>query len=248
MCTKAKNDIDEKIFDFAYEMAMRDATMMKAYQGDKKAPKECKGAKEIVREYIDSLLNDTADNFYKAEDKFYKVEDEFEKTINEELGNPQPPKFTFGNCQKVINMTAKYIFIATYANKELRKNFENCHCPMDSIMINAVIGKLKEKIKEGELEYDGTKCESVNDFLEVINDKRELKIDNPNITYLRGSWSNIKKGGETIPPQYALFQEVVKYLAETYKKSEPDKKGVSPIEYDYLIWNSPDAGKENKEQ
>lgn len=236
--------VDDKIFDFIYEMAMRDATMQMAYKvnkgENKSAPKKCKGAKAIVRDYIDSLLNDTADNFYEVEDKF-------EKTINEELGNPQPPKFTFGNCQKVINMTVKYLYIATYANKELRKNFKNCHCPMDSIMIDAAIGKLKEKIKEGKLEYDGTKCESVNDFLEVINDKYALNIEKPNITYLRNSWSNIKKEGKTVPPQYALFQEAVKYLAETYKKSEPDKKGVSPIEYDYAVWNSRDENEANKE-
>lgn len=237
MCTKAKNDIDEKIFDFAYEMAMRDAIMMKAYQGDKKAPKECTKAKRILKEYIDSLL-------LRGEWDFYKIEEEFEEQIKKELGEQAEP-FTFGNCQKVINMTAKYIFIATYANEDLRKKFEKCHCPMDSIMINAVIGKLKEKIKEGKLEYDGTKCESVNDFLEAINDKRELKIDNPNITYLRGSWSKIERN---VSQQYKLFQEVVKYLAETYKKSEPDKKGVSPIEYDYLIWNSYDEDEKNKEQ
>lgn len=224
--------IDDEIFNFVYEMAMRDTTMMKAYQGDKKAPKECEGAKEIVREYIDSLI--------KGERwDFYGIEGQYEKAINSELKKRGTEPFTFGNCQKVINMTVKYIFIATYANKELRKNFEKCHCPMDSIMIDAVIGKLKKMINKGELEYDGTKCENVNDFLKVINDKRELKIDNPNITYLRGSWSNIKKGGETIPPQYALFQEVVKYLA--------DKRGVHPIEYDYVVWNSPDEDEENKE-
>lgn len=229
--------VDDKIFDFVYEMAMRDATMQMAYKvnkgENKSAPKKCKGAKAIIRDYIDSLLNDTADNF------FYEVEDKFEKTINEEMGNPQPPKFTFGNCQKVINMTVKYLYIATYANKELRKNFENCHCPMDNIMIK----KVKDELKIIAGEKGHRRCLETNKLLQNIiresdefKDAKEELFETLTINSIRGPWSQITQS-DNLP--YKLYQSVIKYLA--------DKQGVSPIEYDYAVWNSPDEDEENKE-
>ena len=53
--------------------------------------------------------------------------------------------FTFGNAQKVINMTAKYLYIICYADSAFRDRFKYCHCPMDRVMLNIVWKRYKEK-------------------------------------------------------------------------------------------------------
>lgn len=45
--------------------------------------------------------------------------------------------FEFGNAQKLINMTAKYIASGMFTSKcGCGGNFQYCHCPMDSIMVD----------------------------------------------------------------------------------------------------------------
>ena len=42
--------------------------------------------------------------------------------------------FTFGNAQKLVNMTAKYMFLRAYGDNGERSKFEGCDCPMDGVM------------------------------------------------------------------------------------------------------------------
>ena len=43
-----------------------------------------------------------------------------------------------GNAQKLVNMVAKYMYIATYNDESKRQLFNECHCPMDGRMIDCV--------------------------------------------------------------------------------------------------------------
>lgn len=210
MFTTAQNDmiVDDKIFDFIYTIAMRDATQQKAYNligykatKDTKKPDDYKKevllqnnvAKDIIREYIDNIISGNNPDFYVVEKA---VEDSFGVFIQ---GKTYLSPFTFGNCQKLINMTVKYFYIVTYSAPTIRSHFNSCHCPMDNVMIKTVKSELKKDNK------------SLKDF-GVKND--DLK-----------SWSKIVNSNTS---QYDAFQEIVKYLAQ--------KQGVSPIEYDYLMW------------
>lgn len=200
--------VDDKIFEFIYTIAMRDATLQKAYEligyktskGAKK-PDDYKKeellqnstAKDIIREYIDNIIAGNNLNFYDVEKDVEKSFDSFIK------GKKYLSSFTFGNCQKLINMTVKYFYIVTYSDPAIRSHFNDCHCPMDNVMIKAIKNELKKDNK------------SLKDF-GVKND--DLK-----------SWSKIVNSNTS---QYDAFQEIVKYLAQ--------KQGVSPIEYDYLMW------------
>lgn len=231
MSNKVK--IDEEVFSFVYEMAMRDATLQMAYKGEKSAPKKCEDAKKIIRKYIDSLLNDDAPDFYE-------VEKDFEERINEELKQhgANSFSFTFGNCQKVINMTVKYFYIATYANEELREKFKGCHCPMDGIIIGRIIGELKEITGEKKCH----RCPKTNNLFQDIirgddkcKDIKEEVLESLTINSIQGAWSQIDIRNNL---SYKLYQSVIKYLA--------DKKGVSPIEYDYLVWNNGDPDNQNE--
>lgn len=188
--------IDCRVFDFVYEMAMRDATMRTAFRfpGNKKNIRQNLQAKNAVNKYIDNILTGNAYNFYETES-------EVENALSQ-YG------FSFGNCQKLINMTAKYFYIASYGNESIKKNFEKCHCPMDSIMIQNAICCYSQK--------------SNNAFCaESENIKKILK---------NTSWSRLMRDSQgNAPYQYELFQDVIAYLAK--------EEGMTPLEYDYCKWN-----------
>lgn len=186
--------VDCRIFDFVYEMAMRDATMRTAFSGDRKNIRQNLQAKNAVHRYIDNILSGNEYDFYETESV---VENALSKY-----------GFSFGNCQKLINMTAKYFYIASYGNEVIRKNFEKCHCPMDSVMIkNAVSFYLQKKDDK------------------VCGDAKGVKKALANV-----SWSILTRDQGNAPYQYELFQKVIANLAK-----EDD---MTPLEYDYYAWNT----------
>lgn len=187
--------VDDKVFEFIYTIAMRDATLQQAFDLTKSGLTKksdllnCTAAKKYVRKYIDDIIAGKNSSF-----------DTVEKDVETAFGQFIPGKnFTFGNCQKLINMTVKYFYIVTYSDPAIRSHFNDCHCPMDNVMIKTVKRELKNK-------------KPLKDF----------KITSEELSK---SWSKIMQGNTS---QYDAFQEIVKYLAQ--------KQGVSPIEYDYLMW------------
>lgn len=203
--------VDDKIFNFIYTIAMRDATLQQAFDLTKSGLTKksdllnCEEAKKYVRKYIDDIIADNNPNFYDVEKDVEAAFDTFIPGKN----------FTFGNCQKLINMTVKYFYIVTYLEPKIRSHFNCCHCPMDNIMIERVISEL----------------DKVEVTLDDINNKYDLKIAIPQKKkigkgYLRNSWSNIEQKDHK---QYDLFQAAVKYLA--------DLQNMNSIEYDYSMWN-----------
>lgn len=186
--------MDFRIFDFVYELAMRDATMRTAFSGDGKNIRQNLKAKNAVRKYIDNILSGNEYDFYETE---IEVENALSKY-----------GFTFGNCQKLINMTAKYFYIASYGNETLKKNFEKCHCPMDGDMIKNAIVFYSQK----------------NDDI-VCGDAKDVKKALANV-----SWSRLTREQGNVPYQYKLFQDVIAHLAKEEEKS--------PLEYDYEKWKA----------
>ena len=71
---------------------------------------------------------------YKKDMKTSKSKNKSEKVV----------EFSYGNAQKLVNMTAKYIYIATYFNDDYKDKFEKCHCPMDSLIVESLIADIKE--------------------------------------------------------------------------------------------------------
>ena len=129
--------IDDKIFNFAYSMAFRDATMRNAFQrwdGEdddryherKKIAAE--NSKVAVQEYITAIF----DNEHPDPSSVIK------SIVDENRG------FTFGNAQKLVNMVAKYMYISAYDDDRKIKYFDSCHCPMDSVMLKVVKRKRPE--------------------------------------------------------------------------------------------------------
>ena len=202
-------DIHTKIFDFAYGAGLHDATAQRAFEGEKKYLRECESAKKIVKEYIDAVIDGNKVDFYDTARKIEKCYNDYIKSKNKEH------KFTFGNTQKLINMTVKNMYTVVYIDESLRKNFEQCHCPMDNKMIN--IAKVEiEKVKR---ESQQLLPKTISDFLQAKNWKGQLSA----------SWSNMVSDNYDSKKQYEIFQEIIRFLAE--------REGVSAIEYDYLVWD-----------
>ncbi|MCR5324858.1 MAG: hypothetical protein K6E85_16500 [Lachnospiraceae bacterium] len=150
--------INDKVFKFAFDMAFRDATLRMAFprksgeqNSDFQKRKEVVRDKDkpIVKNYIDSIF-DNGNN---------EPPDPTEYIIN---SCDKENDFTFGNAQKLVNMTAKYMFIASYANEEMRERFRNCHCPMDSVMLKKIRRKsLKDAGWNSELSWSRLKCDDI---------------------------------------------------------------------------------------
>lgn len=99
--------VDCIIFDFVYEMAMRDATMRTAFSGDRKNIRQNLQAKNAVHRYIDNILSGNEYDFYETESV---VENALLKY-----------GFSFGNCQKTHKYDRKiflYCIIWKRGNQE----------------------------------------------------------------------------------------------------------------------------------
>ncbi len=91
-------NVDNNIFDFSYTLAFRDATMRNAYPSYEGEPDEhyhkrkqrvLKESKEKVRTYIKDIFEGNKPNPI----------DTIKNICNEQYN------FTFGNAQKLVNMT-----------------------------------------------------------------------------------------------------------------------------------------------
>ena len=178
-------NIDDSILRFIYTIAMRDATLQKAYNGEKKwLWEDDKVSKDIINELKNLIIK----NKYNSQDDFDKAFLTTAKEIcNIINGNKKNKVFTFGNAQKLINIFTKFLYIQTYDNEKLRENFKYCHCPMDSILLNAV-WKNKEK-------WDSKSKIERSEFLASWGEETS---------------NNFKE----LPNRYSIFQEAVRTLAE----------------------------------
>lgn len=198
-------DLDEKIFSFAYEFALRDATLQKAYTGSLATLRQNTDAKQVLKAYINTVFDRNAD-----EDLFWETARRVEHSFSAFLGEQQP-RFTFGNTQKLINMTTKYMFIACYRNGDLRQAFAFCHCPMDQIMVGKVIKELERVYAES------SSIEERQQIRQLMSRGWKRLLQSP--------WSKMESGNVD---QYVLYQRIVRFLST--------REGLSPLEYDFLVW------------
>ena len=130
------------IFEFVYTMALRDATLQKAYEGKKQHFFDNETAKKTVEDYAQKVLGGQMSTQEIADQ-------ETEKAIQQLVKDFSDEGFTFGNAQKLLNMTMKYLYISAYGDtakeQDYRDRFQFCHCPMDSQMIKYVLRRRTEK-------------------------------------------------------------------------------------------------------
>lgn len=207
-------EIKDKIFDFAYELAFRDATMRGAYQlqqeNKKVSSNAYEKAKENIREKARDVVKEYVDGIVAGE---YPDFNETAQKLNKCVADPG---FRFGNIQKLLNMTIKYIYMGYYTNPEIKSNFKECHCPMDGNMLSKVVNAYKklENKNEEYLKYEISEGKYSRAFSEISWSKIEFD-DGLKNKYSKKIYDN--------------YQEMVKALAK--------EKGLIPIEYDFDEWN-----------
>ncbi|WP_026488625.1 hypothetical protein [Butyrivibrio sp. XBB1001] len=116
-------EIRKAVFNFIYLEALDDATRRTEAASLKHSIEGMESVREIVKEYAESVVHGDNPCFYYYEQKIEDVLYEQEKYR----------KFTFGNIQKLINMTMKYLYIQYY-DTDIYKNFTCCNVPLDSGM------------------------------------------------------------------------------------------------------------------
>ncbi len=154
--TYNREEINGEIFDFIYASAIRDAVSQKAYKGKKAWIEQLSEPKKITREYIDKVLNNGFSSRSEHDDIFLKTANSLCSVINSQRpAELDTDVFSFGNAQKLINITVKHVYGFCYRDPNLRVCFKYCHCPLDSIMIQRVKYLSKENNNLQAKDYDG---------------------------------------------------------------------------------------------
>lgn len=143
-----RNEMDDKIFDFIYSMAFNDATMRKAFM--RKDGQDEESFQAIKRNLKESLRGEVKSYFNMIKEGKVKGEVNTLKTIVDVCHKAKEidTRFTFGNSQKLVNMTAKYLYIISYGNPKMAENFRYCHCPIDGTIISTLINEKRIDSKE----------------------------------------------------------------------------------------------------
>lgn len=197
------NGIEGAMVDFAYKCALDDAMQRGANQdGAKTAFADADTIKELVEAFVADL--------FAGENP--QVLDYARRIAREDKSK----KLTFGHIQKVLNMTAKYMYFACYRKPELRTCFQASDCPMDRKMISRV-----------RQEYKKWKQIAKNKPIPDVDDK-----ECPASGWGALAWSDIGFPGDKNSSSYSYYERFQKMVKEVAKS-----KDMNPIEYDFWLWN-----------
>lgn len=220
MNNKVDTIMNKDILYFIFVDAIRDATLMKAFEGEKKQFQRLEVFNKVVmdKKGVLKIINKVLTGKYCSSGAEEKFNQDFERDFLDvsKYVCDSIKGFRFGNAQKLINIMLKYVYIMTYPeNSGVKKSyFKYCHCPMDTIML--------EDAWENRALW-GEKCSvkyNRKDFLRSWSKEEFIEVD----------------GEKTLPERYIIFQKSIAILAKKEGKR-------CPLEYDYYIW-----GKNNQKQ
>ncbi len=196
-------EIGDAVFGFVFDMAIKDATKQKAFgiKGEEKKwlydKNRMKSVIYILEEFVQKVIDGRC---YTNQESYNQKFNELCEDICNKINSIKSDKdincnstFTFGNAQKLVNMTLKYTYIAHFDNDD-NNNFRFCHCPMDGKMIKLVVN-----------ETANTSAENVVKLKGVYWSKIDFN----------------KRGVESID-RYYDFQSVIKELAKELMPLEYD--------------------------
>ena len=212
--------MNDKLFEFVYRNAMHDATLEQAYDGKKDIliSDRTNDVRTILKEHINKIIDgdyinkDEDSGKVKYDDDFYKLTELICNKISKQIPNND---FTFGNAQKLINITVKHFYLLAYKDPNIKQNFKFCHCPMDRIMIAKVARYYRQAIKDKNADKSNI----------------QFKIKGKEVA----AWSSISWGSI----KYTEPSESVKYGIDIYKKYQTmvrflsHEEKIIPVEYDY---------------
>lgn len=209
-------EMREKMFAFLYGCAMHDAILQKAFDATEKTwVGEVTAPIQYVQEYVDRVLGNRFASKEEHDDYFLQLANRICSAINEE-GEKRSitTVFGFGNAQKLINMTIKFIYGFCYQDSSLRQGFRFCHCPLDRYMLAAVWKRAKD--------FCGG------------DSKRRARLGTSEEFHKRWGDEGVEKNSNTqpeltaFPPRYYQFQTIIREMCQS--------GGLYSIEYDYMDW------------
>lgn len=159
----------EEMFDLMIKKAYEDATQQGAYntllQTDelkKASAKAYNDAVEILKDRITCLLSANDKTDIQMESSYDSWHETTCKEIKKIYNNKLNELFTYGNAQKWVNMTMKYILIVNSLIGKFEKICEikeYLHIPVDNYMIEAIwdVTKIRLPLIEEKLLKNGTR-------------------------------------------------------------------------------------------
>jgi hypothetical protein len=202
--------MDDKIFEFVYVSAMRDATLQQSFSGKKAWMTDCNqfiASTKALKALVSDVIKGDIANCDSYNERFLGISIKVCDDINLCPQKDGDGFFTFGNAQKLINIVMKYFYLHSFGNEEEKANFRFCHCPMDQQLLEEVWSRRTEL------------CEDTRKAL----GKR--------VDFLK-SWGNedfsCNNGIKVFPERYKVFQKAVTELS----------KDKSPLEFDYFVWGN----------
>lgn len=216
----------DKILEVAIDKAYNDATMQGAYNALNKSG-EFPNLSSIKKEILNRIENLLSKEYSKDYSDCHKEICSYLTGAykNVKLDKTDDPAFTYGNAQKWINMTMKYLYILAeifheYAYEcdfdqhfnRIQELYKDLHVPVDSYIIEAVWNDLKQK--EG-IPYK-------IDKLTKKTDDNGNRIPGAYSSDKYISWSNW--GNEKDDRQYEKFQDLI-------NKNEED-----PLDWEHREW------------
>lgn len=236
-CPEDTKDHDDDRVKAAIIRAYSDATMEGAYNTLFKGKEETlrKKSESAKRKGGELILNEIKKFFRdgsSSNDNYDGWHDKLCKGLEEEYKNVTDGKtkfFTYGNAQKWVNMTIKYLCLIDALSdgfiyhKRLCKFQSKFHIPVDSYIIKAVWNQpdvdipLKEDIYQN-ITKDRKTCEERKDAIDGFRDNK--KNYNPQ-NYVK-AWSTWDGGKES---EYNRFQKKIRGIA-----------GSSPLDWENETW------------
>lgn len=142
---KGDTFIDDTI-SLAIKKAYRD--LMRTIRGFAQNPKH-----DIIIKNANNTLHNSISQILELENLSQeKFDKEHKKACDKLIASFENQEFTYGQAQKWINMTFKYLNLLDY--KPVEKVYEYCHIPIDSYMLTATnyyINTAWSKIKDYDL-------------------------------------------------------------------------------------------------
>ncbi len=218
-------DFNDERVKFCYLLAFKDATLRGAYKRQDERESLKKDVMQSMKKYVKNAdpLEDV-DAFISA------VYDENRKKYT---------AFSYGNAQKAVNMFLKYLYCATIFNAEAEAAFKNCHCPVDSViidkMIEQIVGGQKPQLLGAYKALEGQKILTIARYKKASAKTGakagDLKLNGVKRKYFEGVvWSGMDKD------TYVAMRSLLLAWAKD--------DNCTQLELDYKYWDSNGAGEE----
>lgn len=221
------NDDFNTILKSAIKVAYNDATMQGAYNALEKENVESIKYNNVAQKLESAIKDDLLKDNSKGYEKWHKyICEELVKCYEKVTSNNKNPAFSYGNAQKWVNMTMKYLYILSEIfhkfnfNKDcnfedyydrIGKLYEELQVPVDSFIIESIWDE-KKQIKG--IPY-------YNNKLNKATDSNGNRIPGKYNSEKVVPWS---KWTDT---EYKKFQE---HLPEVFENHQ------SPLDWEHKAW------------